>query len=269
MSMLVKNKRSQDGKDDKDNDKGSKSRSQSMKEQAYNEDKDQEHSSLNDKSNLTDLIKAFTMTHFGGRLLPSIVIESIKEALPQCLRPHSGEIVSLKFIESNKEASGHSTMELRSLLRCPDVEISRVFVLLIHLMEYKDLVDFDVTTTSVSKPPGEWITRHNQACSYRPTWYKEKIYMEKKVPALEHDNKITGKKLDLLLSYEKHFEKVKKFNMDVKHGYVDLDLSNEDAEYMEFYEEYIKECLRHRDQMRHWESYVNGRPLEQRNERPE
>ncbi|GJX92328.1 hypothetical protein Tco_0345654 [Tanacetum coccineum] len=57
MSMLVKNKRSQDGKDDKDNDKGSKSRSQSMKEQDYNEDKDQEHSSLNDKSNLTDLMK--------------------------------------------------------------------------------------------------------------------------------------------------------------------------------------------------------------------
>ncbi|GKC24578.1 putative ribonuclease H-like domain-containing protein [Tanacetum coccineum] len=43
--------------DDKDNDKGSKSRSQSMKEQAYNKDKDQEHSSLNDKSNLTDLMK--------------------------------------------------------------------------------------------------------------------------------------------------------------------------------------------------------------------
>ncbi|GJU31002.1 hypothetical protein Tco_1174591 [Tanacetum coccineum] len=57
MSMLVKDTRSQDGKDDKDNDKGSKSRSQSMKEQAYNEDKDQEHSSLNDKSNLTDLMK--------------------------------------------------------------------------------------------------------------------------------------------------------------------------------------------------------------------
>ncbi|GJS94356.1 hypothetical protein Tco_0801324 [Tanacetum coccineum] len=57
MSMLVKDTRSQDGIDDKDNDKGSKSRSQSMKEQAYNEDKDQEHSSLNDKSNLTDLMK--------------------------------------------------------------------------------------------------------------------------------------------------------------------------------------------------------------------
>ncbi|GJS70167.1 hypothetical protein Tco_0703008 [Tanacetum coccineum] len=36
MSMLVKDTRSQDGKDDKDNDKGSKSRSQSMKEQVYN-----------------------------------------------------------------------------------------------------------------------------------------------------------------------------------------------------------------------------------------
>ncbi|GJV19337.1 hypothetical protein Tco_1368357 [Tanacetum coccineum] len=57
MSMMVKVIRSQDGKDDKDNDKGSKSRSQSMKEQDYNEDKDQEHSSLNDKSNLTDLMK--------------------------------------------------------------------------------------------------------------------------------------------------------------------------------------------------------------------
>ncbi|GKA35087.1 hypothetical protein Tco_0721578 [Tanacetum coccineum] len=54
---VVKDTRSQDGIDDKDNDKGSKSRSQSMKEQAYNEDKDQEHSSLNDKSNLTDLMK--------------------------------------------------------------------------------------------------------------------------------------------------------------------------------------------------------------------
>ncbi|GJT78495.1 retrovirus-related pol polyprotein from transposon TNT 1-94 [Tanacetum coccineum] len=60
MSMLVKDTRSQDGKDDKDNDKGSKSRSQSMKEQAYNEDKDQEHSSLNDKSNLTDLMKEYS-----------------------------------------------------------------------------------------------------------------------------------------------------------------------------------------------------------------
>ncbi|GKA49464.1 putative reverse transcriptase domain-containing protein [Tanacetum coccineum] len=70
MSMLVKDTRSQDGKDDKDNDKGSKSRSQSMKEQAYNEDKDQEHSSLNDKSNLTDLMKELKCYRDPTKMVP-------------------------------------------------------------------------------------------------------------------------------------------------------------------------------------------------------
>ncbi|GJY89655.1 hypothetical protein Tco_0504851 [Tanacetum coccineum] len=41
----------------------------------------------------------------------------------------------------------------------------------------------------------------------------------------------------------------------------DPDLSKDDSKHMMFYEEYIQERLRHRDQMRRWESYVNGRPL--------
>ncbi|GJS24264.1 putative ribonuclease H-like domain-containing protein [Tanacetum coccineum] len=59
MSMLVKVIRSQDGIDDKDNDKGSKSRSQSMKEQAYNKEQRERPRphELNDKSNLIDLMK--------------------------------------------------------------------------------------------------------------------------------------------------------------------------------------------------------------------
>ncbi|GJV63835.1 retrovirus-related pol polyprotein from transposon TNT 1-94 [Tanacetum coccineum] len=59
MRMLVKDTRSQDGKDDKNNDKGSKSRSQSMKEQAYNKEQRERPRphELNDKSNLTDLMK--------------------------------------------------------------------------------------------------------------------------------------------------------------------------------------------------------------------
>ncbi|GJW22502.1 RNA-directed DNA polymerase, eukaryota [Tanacetum coccineum] len=59
MSMLVKDIRSQDGKDDKDNDKGSKSRSQSMKEQAYNKEQRERPRphELNDESNLIDLMK--------------------------------------------------------------------------------------------------------------------------------------------------------------------------------------------------------------------
>ncbi|GJR25127.1 RNA-directed DNA polymerase, eukaryota [Tanacetum coccineum] len=52
-----------------------------------------------------------------------------------------------------------------------------------------------------------------------------------------------------------------KMNKDVKHGYADPKLSDNDAEYLRFYEEYIKDRLRHRDQMRRWEMYVNGRPL--------
>ncbi|GJR99976.1 hypothetical protein Tco_0316485 [Tanacetum coccineum] len=43
MSILVKDTRSQDGKDDKDNDKGSKSRSQSMKEKPTTKNKDKDH----------------------------------------------------------------------------------------------------------------------------------------------------------------------------------------------------------------------------------
>ncbi|GJU20129.1 putative reverse transcriptase domain-containing protein [Tanacetum coccineum] len=57
---------------------------------------------------------------------------------------------------------------------------------------------------------------------------------------------------------------VKKINLNVKHGYATPDLSNQDAYLMVFYEEYIQERLRHRDQMRRYESYVNGRPLQQR-----
>ncbi|GJS80223.1 hypothetical protein Tco_0730104 [Tanacetum coccineum] len=57
--ILVKDTRSQDGIYDKDNDKGSKSRSQSMKEQAYNKEQRERPRphELNDKSNLIDLIK--------------------------------------------------------------------------------------------------------------------------------------------------------------------------------------------------------------------
>ncbi|KAL7170012.1 hypothetical protein ACSBR2_034962 [Camellia fascicularis] len=40
----------------------------------------------------------------------------------------------------------------------------------------------------------------------RPTWYKEKVYPENKVPSLEHNNKVIGESLDLLKYIENHFE---------------------------------------------------------------
>nr|GEV61765.1 hypothetical protein [Tanacetum cinerariifolium] len=46
---------------------------------------------------------------------------------------------------------------------------------------------------------------------------------------------------------------VEKKNMDVKHGYTDPKLSDNDTKYLRFYEEYIKDRLTHQDQMRRWE----------------
>ncbi|GJR96997.1 hypothetical protein Tco_0269171 [Tanacetum coccineum] len=67
-------------------------------------------------------------------------------------------------------------------------------------------------------------------------------------------------------------EKVKKINLEVKYGYADPYLSDNNAEHLRFYEEYIEERLRHQDQMRRYKSFVNGRPLKKdgifKNNRP-
>ncbi|GJS94113.1 hypothetical protein Tco_0801081 [Tanacetum coccineum] len=64
-------------------------------------------------------------------------------------------------------------------------------------------------------------------------------------------------------------EGLKSYNNDVKHGYVTPSLSKEDVEYLRLFEEEIEERLKHHDQMRRWEMYVNERPLGSRRERPE
>nr|GEU31873.1 hypothetical protein [Tanacetum cinerariifolium] len=46
------------------------------------------------------------------------------------------------------------------------------------------------------------------------------------------------------------FKVSRKMNKDVKHGYADPKLGDNDAEYLRFYKEYIKDQLRHQDQMR-------------------
>ncbi|GJX11610.1 hypothetical protein Tco_0201469, partial [Tanacetum coccineum] len=64
-------------------------------------------------------------------------------------------------------------------------------------------------------------------------------------------------------------EGLKSYNNDVKYGYVQKDLTKEEAEYLKLFEEEIEERLKHRRQMRRWEMFVNGRPLGPRRERPE
>ncbi|GJT09343.1 retrovirus-related pol polyprotein from transposon TNT 1-94 [Tanacetum coccineum] len=64
-------------------------------------------------------------------------------------------------------------------------------------------------------------------------------------------------------------EGLKSYNNHVKYGYVQRELTNDEVEYLKLFEEEIEVRLKHRNQMRRWEMYVNGRPLGPRRERPE
>ncbi|GJT52662.1 hypothetical protein Tco_0978819 [Tanacetum coccineum] len=64
-------------------------------------------------------------------------------------------------------------------------------------------------------------------------------------------------------------EGLRSYNNDVKYGYIQRDLTNEEVEYLKLFEEEIEVRLKYRNQMRRWEMYVNGRPLRPRRERPE
>ncbi|KAJ4753969.1 Glutathione S-transferase [Rhynchospora pubera] len=48
----------------------------------------------------------------------------------------------------------------------------------------------------------------------RPTWYKEKVYPENKVPSLEHNNGVKGESLDLIKYIDTHFEGASLFPED-------------------------------------------------------
>ncbi|GJS77795.1 putative reverse transcriptase domain-containing protein [Tanacetum coccineum] len=62
---------------------------------------------------------------------------------------------------------------------------------------------------------------------------------------------------------------LKSYNNDVKYGYVQRELTNDEVEYLKLFEEEIEVRLKYRNQMRRWEMYVNGKPLGPRRERPE
>ncbi|GKA68834.1 hypothetical protein Tco_0768751, partial [Tanacetum coccineum] len=64
-------------------------------------------------------------------------------------------------------------------------------------------------------------------------------------------------------------EVLKSYNNDVKYGYVQRELTNDEVEYLKLFEEEIEVRLKHHNQMRRWEMYVNRRPLRPRKERPE
>ncbi|GJW84314.1 hypothetical protein Tco_0157459, partial [Tanacetum coccineum] len=64
-------------------------------------------------------------------------------------------------------------------------------------------------------------------------------------------------------------EGLKSYNNDVKYGYKQRDLTEDEVEYLKLSKEEIEVRLKYRNQMRRWEMYVNGRPLGPRRECPE
>ncbi|GKC94855.1 hypothetical protein Tco_1160297 [Tanacetum coccineum] len=78
---------------------------------------------------------------------------------------------------------------------------------------------------------------------------------EKRVMILKDNSKFCDATIKRVL------EMFKKYNKDVKYGHADQSPSDADAQYLQFYKEDIENQLKHRDQMRRWEIYVNGRPL--------
>ncbi|GJW61590.1 hypothetical protein Tco_0110925 [Tanacetum coccineum] len=63
-------------------------------------------------------------------------------------------------------------------------------------------------------------------------------------------------------------EGLKSYNNDVKYGYIQRDLTEDEVEYLKFFEEEIEVRLKYHNQMRRWEMYVNGRPIRPRREHP-
>ncbi|GJW58046.1 hypothetical protein Tco_0104777 [Tanacetum coccineum] len=64
-------------------------------------------------------------------------------------------------------------------------------------------------------------------------------------------------------------EGLKSYYNDVKYGYVQKELINDEVKFLKLFEEEIEVRLNYQNQMRRWEMYVNGRPLGPRREHPE
>ncbi|GJV97020.1 retrovirus-related pol polyprotein from transposon TNT 1-94, partial [Tanacetum coccineum] len=64
-------------------------------------------------------------------------------------------------------------------------------------------------------------------------------------------------------------EGLKSYYNDVKYGYMQKELTNDEVEFLKLFEEEIEVRLNYQDQMRRWDMYVNGRPLRPRRERLE
>nr|GEU57009.1 hypothetical protein [Tanacetum cinerariifolium] len=91
----------------------------------------------------------------------------------------------------------------------------------------------------------------------------ENIKKEKRVMRHQEVHKFCDATLKRVL------EGLKSYKNDIKYGYVTSNLSKDDVEYLQLFVEEIEDQLKHQDQMRRCEIYMNRRPLGSSRERPE
>nr|GEV70742.1 Gag-Pol polyprotein [Tanacetum cinerariifolium] len=99
-----------------------------------------------------------------------------------------------------------------------------------HIDQMQNFLKNDIVFSIVSKPVYDIIYKNNKK--------------EKRVTRIQEVHKFCDATLKRVL------EGLNSYNNDVNHGYVTLSLSNEDAEYLQLFEEEIKERLKHRDRIR-------------------
>ncbi|GKB99867.1 hypothetical protein Tco_0986004 [Tanacetum coccineum] len=122
----------------------------------------------------------------------------------------------------------------------------------------------------IEERTSRWVNKRHK----EPGRPKEEIYSNSKIVQviktyweLGHEDKfiteIVARKANDCIGLKSNY-----YN-DVKYGYVQKELTNDEVEFLKLFEEEIEVRLNYRDQMRRWEMYVNGRSLGPRRERPE
>nr|GEW51902.1 hypothetical protein [Tanacetum cinerariifolium] len=131
-------------------------------------------------------------------------------------------------LENNLMDQKKSLMKMMIEAYYPRSEIKKLDIELWNLT-VKGIEKYKVFSI-VSKPVYDIIYKNNKK--------------EKRVTRIQEVHKFCDATLKRVL------EGLNSYNNDVNHGYVTLSLSNEDAEYLQLFEEEIKERLKHRDRIR-------------------
>ncbi|GJR76678.1 hypothetical protein Tco_0089043, partial [Tanacetum coccineum] len=141
-----------------------------------------------------------------------------------------------------------------------DMIWERVHDFQLGIKSYQQKVNLTAQTISFPR-----VEKHKMfSIIYEPVHgYEQNSKKEKRVMRHSEIHKFCDATLNRVL------EGLKSYNNDVKYGYEQRELTDDEVEFLKLFEEEIEVRLKYRNQIRRWEMYVNGRPLGPRRELPE